>query len=133
MECTVDLQCRETLFATLEITIITNMQLYQVNGTVTLSRVHPSFVGCSLKTAEAYGERLLGRTSVDPDLVVIWDDLGATNGSIVAVSDGAEAAQPFRPQLKPVDAYNAAIIDEFQIRREKREPRRENQELKTEN
>jgi microcompartment protein CcmK/EutM len=89
------------------------MQLYQVNGTVTLCRSHPSFTGCRLKTAEAFGDRLMGRSVVDPDLVVVWDDLGAGDGSIIAVSDGGEAAQPFKPALKPVDAYNAAIIDEL--------------------
>lgn len=94
----------------------TAMQLYRINGTVTLSRSHPSYLGGSLKTAEAYGEALLGREAIDPDLVVLWDDLGASFGSIVAVSDGAEAAQPFRPELKPVDAYNAAIIDELSIK-----------------
>lgn len=93
------------------------MQLYQVNGTVTLSRAHPSFLGASLKTAETYGETLLGKESKDPDLVVVWDDLGAAYGSIIAVSDGAEAAQPFRPSQKPVDAYNAAIIDELNVKR----------------
>jgi len=31
------------------------------------------------------------------------------------VADGAEAAQPFRPNLKPVDAYNSAILDEINI------------------
>lgn len=93
------------------------MQLYQVNGTVTLSRAHPSFMGASLKTAESFGETLLGKKSKDPDLVVVWDDLGAAYGSIIAVSDGAEAAQPFRPSQKPVDAYNAAIIDELHVKR----------------
>lgn len=92
------------------------MQLYQINGSVTLSRVHPSFAGASLKTAESYGEKLLGRGVKEPDLVVVWDDLGASVGSIIAVSDGAEAAQPFRPSLKPVDAYNAAIIDDINLR-----------------
>jgi len=92
------------------------MQLYRVNGTIILSRAHPSFAGASLKTAETYGETLLGRESINPDLVVVWDDLGASDGSIIAVSDGAEAAQPFRPNQKPVDAYNAAIIDELSIR-----------------
>ncbi len=91
------------------------MQLYQVNGTVTLSRSHPSFIGASLKTAEAYGERLMGKKSSEPELVVVWDDLGASEGSVIAVSDGAEAAQPFRPNQKPVDAYNAAIIDELNV------------------
>lgn len=100
------------------------MQLYQVNGTVTLSRVHPSFVGGSLKTAEAYGEKLLGRAPADPDLVVVWDDLGASHGSIIAVSDGGEAAQPFRPTQKPVDAYNAAIIDELHLTHKLPKPRK---------
>jgi ethanolamine utilization protein EutN len=52
----------------------------------------------------------------EPDLVVVWDDLGAAEGSIIAVSDGAEAAQAFKPAQKPVDAYNAAILDEIRIK-----------------
>jgi microcompartment protein CcmK/EutM len=92
------------------------MQLYQVNGTVTLSRAHPSFLGGTLKTAHSYGESLVGPPNSEPDLVVVWDDLGSSIGSIIAVSDGAEAAQPFRPNLKPVDAYNAAVIDELNIK-----------------
>ncbi len=91
------------------------MQLYLVNGTVTLSRSHPSFEGATLKTAIPHGDTLLGRDVVDPDLVVVWDDLGANDGSIIAVSDGAEAAQAFRPVQKPVDAYNAAILDEINL------------------
>ena len=91
------------------------MQLYQVNGTVTLSRSHLSFIGASLKTAEAYGEIRIGKKHNEPDLVVVWDDLGASEGSVIAVSDGAEAAQPFRPSQKPVDAYNAAIIDKLNV------------------
>ena len=113
------MQCRSTFFSTSSKPLVIEsnpiVQLYQVNGTVTLCRVHPTFKGCSLKTAEAYGERLLGRPQAEPDLVVVWDDFGAADGSIVAVSDGGEAAQPFRPNLKPVDAYNAAIIDELNL------------------
>lgn len=92
------------------------MQLYQVQGTVTLSRSHPTFVGASLKATVPYGESLVGRSSKEPDLVIVWDDLGASEGSIIAVSDGAEAAQAFKPVLKPVDAYNAAIIDEIHLK-----------------
>jgi microcompartment protein CcmK/EutM len=91
------------------------MQLYLVKGSVTLSRSHPSFRGGSLKATIPYGETLVGRASPEPDLVVVWDDLGANEGSIIAVSDGAEAAQAFKPEQKPVDAYNAAIIDEIHI------------------
>ncbi len=87
------------------------MQLYKVNGQVTLSRCHPTFVGGRLLTTQAIGESLLGRDVTDPDLVVVWDDLGAGIGSTIAVSDGAEAAQAFRPVIKPVDAFCAAILD----------------------
>jgi ethanolamine utilization protein EutN len=65
--------------------------------------------------AEPIGETLLGETIADPDSIVVWDELGASIGSIIAVADGAEAAQPFRPNLKPVDAYNSAILDEVNI------------------
>jgi carbon dioxide concentrating mechanism protein CcmL len=91
------------------------MYLYRINGTVTLSRSLPTLLGGCLKTAHAYtlDSKEHDEMASDPDLLVLWDDFGASEGSIVAVSDGAEAAQPFRPELKPVDAYNAAIIDQI--------------------
>jgi microcompartment protein CcmK/EutM len=98
------------------------MQIYRVHGQVTLSRAHPSFQGGRLLTAQAVGESLVGRGSPDPDLTVVWDDLGAGEGSLIAVSDGAEAAQAFRPALKPVDAYCAAILDRVHIDRRYLQP-----------
>jgi ethanolamine utilization protein EutN len=98
------------------------MQLYKVNGQVTLSRSHPSFTGGRLLTAEAIGDSLVGRRQADPDLLVVWDDLGAGIGSVIAVCDGAEAAQAFRPTLKPVDAYNAALMDVVHIDRRYQQP-----------
>ena len=92
------------------------MQVYRVTGYVTLSRAHSSFTGARLVTAEAAGQELLGKpAAADGDTCVVWDDLGASAGSMIAVSDGAEAAQPFRPELKPVDAYCAAILDTIYI------------------
>jgi microcompartment protein CcmK/EutM len=98
------------------------MQFYKVNGQITLNRAHPSFAGGRLLTAEAIGESLVGREQIDPDLVVVWDDLGAGIGSTIAVSDGAEAAQAFRPHLKPVDAYCAAILDNIHIDKRYHQP-----------
>jgi ethanolamine utilization protein EutN len=46
---------------------------------------------------------------------VAWDDNGAGVGSLIAISEGAEATQPFRPELKPVDAYASAILDEIHL------------------
>jgi ethanolamine utilization protein EutN len=91
------------------------MHIYKVAGTVTLNRAHPSFQGAILKLAEPFGESLIGEVVSEPDAIVVWDQLGAAVGSIIAVADGAEAAQPFRPNLKPVDAFNSAILDEINI------------------
>ncbi len=90
------------------------MQVFKVIGNVTLSRMHPSFVGARLLATEPMGPKVLGGPPpLEPDMVVVWDELGAGPGSMIAVADGAEAAQPFRPGLKPVDAYNSAILDEI--------------------
>lgn len=92
------------------------MHLYKTIGYVTLSRVHPSLRGGRLMVAHSLSHELLGKNPpADQDMVVVWDDLGASPGTVIAVSDGAEAAAAFKPELKPVDAYNAAIIDVFQI------------------
>ena len=49
------------------------------------------------------------------DEFVVWDDNGAGLGSLIAVSEGAEATQPFRPDMKAVDAYASAILDSVDI------------------
>jgi len=49
------------------------------------------------------------------DEMVVWDDNGAGLDSLIAVSEGAEATQPFRPDLKAVDAYASAILDEVNL------------------
>jgi ethanolamine utilization protein EutN len=47
--------------------------------------------------------------------LVTYDELGAGIGSLIAVSEGAEAAQPFYPDLKPIDAYAAALLDRVDV------------------
>jgi ethanolamine utilization protein EutN len=46
--------------------------------------------------------------------IVVYDDLRCGIGSRVAISEGREAAMPFHPEIKPVDAYNAAILDHLE-------------------
>ena len=46
-------------------------------------------------------------------LGLAWDDNSAGLGSLIAISEGAEATQPFRPEMKAVDAYATAILDEI--------------------
>ena len=47
--------------------------------------------------------------------LVAYDELGSGMQSFVALSEGGEAAQPFKPNYKPVDAYCAAILDQIVI------------------
>jgi ethanolamine utilization protein EutN len=92
------------------------MRIARVVGTVTLNRVHSTLEGARLKLAEPLGlDALLGRDEVPQETLVVYDELGAGQGSIIAVSEGGEAAQPFYPEDKPVDAYNAAILDRLDV------------------
>ena len=50
------------------------------------------------------------------DTLVVWDEIGAGIGQRIAMAEGPEAAQPFRPEVKPVEAYNAAILDHIDLR-----------------
>jgi len=93
------------------------MRIGEVIGTVTLSRCHPTFVGARLKLVVPLS--LADLTTEQPhtaEAIVVWDQLGAGIGSRVAISEGPEAAQPFRPQVKPVDAYSSAILDTVAVR-----------------
>jgi microcompartment protein CcmK/EutM len=92
------------------------MRIAKVVGTVTLNRCHPSFNGARLRLAVPLSlAELNGDQQPQADELVVWDENGAGIGSLIAVSEGAEATQPFRPDLKPVDAYAAAILDEINL------------------
>ena len=92
------------------------MRIAKVIGTVTLSRSHPSFKGARLRVVVPLAlENLSGQAEPTAEELVVWDELGAGIGDHVAISEGPEAAQPFRPELKPVDAYNTAILDQIDL------------------
>ncbi len=92
------------------------MRIAKIIGTVTLSRAHPTFAQASLRLAVPLSlENLTQDDASVAEELVLWDQLGSGVGSLVALSEGAEAAQPFRPEIKPVDAYNAAILDHVDI------------------
>ncbi len=92
------------------------MRIAQIVGTVTLSQMHPSFRGATLKLALPLSlSNLTGQTEPEYDPVVVWDELGVGMGDKIALAEGPEASQPFRPEVKPVDAYNAAILDRIEL------------------
>ncbi len=92
------------------------MRIAKVIGSVVLSRSHVSFTGATLRVAVPITlQELAVSREPNGEPLVVWDDLGAGDGSLIAISESGEAAQPFRPELKPVDAYNSAILDEVTI------------------
>ncbi len=92
------------------------MRVMEAIGTVTLSRSHPSLQGIVWKVAvPLMHDGLLGERSGRTEPIVICDDLGAGEGSLMAVSESAEAAAPFHPNTKPIDGYNAAILDNINV------------------
>ena len=96
------------------------MRIGDVIGTVTLNRVHPSLVGARWKivvplTAEQLTDEAPVAEGAEAEDLVVYDVLGAGVGSRIAFSEGREAAQPFHPEVKPIDAYCAAILDQVRI------------------
>jgi ethanolamine utilization protein EutN len=92
------------------------MRIAKVVGTVTLNRCHPSYLGARLRLVVPLSlVELRGEQEPTADEVVVWDDHSAGLGNLIAMSEGGEAAQPFRPELKPVDAYASAILDDVTI------------------
>ena len=91
------------------------MRLARVIGSVTLSEVHPAMRGGMLRLLVplSAGDLAAGDGPAEP--LVAWDALGAGVGQLVAFSEGGEAAQPFRPDIRPVDAYVAAVIDSLDL------------------
>lgn len=100
------------------------MRLARVVGTVTLSRKLPELpVGRLLvvEPMDADGVADLAgptRRSRDDAALVVFDELGAGRGSVVALSEGREAAMPWWPAHAPVDAYCVALIDHVNVKRE---------------
>lgn len=92
------------------------MRIAKVIGTVTLNRALPEFAQASLKLVVPLSlSELAGDQEPQAEPLVAWDERGAGLGHLIALSEGAEGAQPFRPELKPVDAYNAAVLDHVRI------------------
>ncbi len=88
------------------------MRMGTVVGRVTLSVRHKSYVGERLLlTLPWKRDTFAGEEKFDP-AIVVYDQLGAGAGQQIAISEGREAACPF-PIPTPVDAYCAALVDEF--------------------
>jgi ethanolamine utilization protein EutN len=88
------------------------MRIAEVIGTVTLSRVHPSLIGFRWVIGVPFSLDALTAGRPDGEDVVIFDNLGAGIGDRIGFSEGGEAAAPFHPEKKPIDAYCACLLDQ---------------------
>ena len=88
------------------------MRMGTVIGRVTLSVRSPKYSGERLLVTLPWKtDTFSGAQKFDP-AIVVYDQLGAGVGQDIAISEGREAACPFEKPT-PVDAYCAALVDEF--------------------
>jgi ethanolamine utilization protein EutN len=93
------------------------MRIAKVIGNVTLSRCHPSLTGFRWIIGVPYSLKALkAAKGADGEDLVIFDNLQAGNGDRIGFSEGGEAAVPFLPEKKPVDAYCACILDHVNVK-----------------
>ena len=88
------------------------MRMGTVIGRVTLSVRSKRYVGERLLITLPWKTDTFGGAEKFDPAIVVYDQLGAGVGQQIAISEGREAACPF-PKPTPVDAYCAALVDEF--------------------
>jgi ethanolamine utilization protein EutN len=92
------------------------MRVAQVIGRVTLSLQDPSFKGgrwlmCNPLDAESFNTACAKPPPLSSQSsLVAYDNLGAGDGDIVGIVEGAEATAPFDHDI-PIDAITVAIFD----------------------
>ena len=87
------------------------MRIGRTIGSITLTEAHPTIRGGLLRLVVPLQAEDLDDEDGPSAAIVAWDELSAGNGQLVAFSEGGEAAQPFQPEGKPIDAYISALVD----------------------
>ena len=92
------------------------MKLARTIGSVTLARSHPAMEQAQLRLVEVVDA--IERIDDNPlggDTIAAWDLCSTGIGDLVALAEGPEAAQPFRPDVKPLDASIVALLDQVDL------------------
>jgi microcompartment protein CcmK/EutM len=99
------------------------MRIGKVMGRVTLQPIHESLVGGRFLIVEVQDRfALAGGRRKGTEYLVTYDNLGATDGDLIAFTESREACMPFYPEKRvPLDAYNAAILDFVEVKYERNE------------
>lgn len=92
------------------------MRLGHVIGKVTLSAQDPAYRGGRFLLVQPFAREQFQGAPMTPLAkglsLVVYDNLGADLGHVIGFTEGAEATAPFTDPT-PVDAFNAAIVDEI--------------------
>ena len=90
------------------------MRLGTVIGRVTLSQQEPVYSGGRLLVVQPLSREQFAGAPLTPlaqgSTVIVYDQLGAGQGSVIGFTEGAEATMPFKTDA-PVDAYAACIVE----------------------
>ena len=93
------------------------MKLGKVVGRVVLNRVIPQLEGARWLVVSPFTRDFYQRGTDTPagmskdSTLVVYDNIGGRVGETIGYVEGREAAMPFDAP-PPIDAYNAALIDD---------------------
>lgn len=89
------------------------MRIGKVMGRVCLSQTYDTLVGGRFLVVEVQDRfSLAGDKRNSVETAVVYDNLGASDGDLIAFTESGEATRPFLPEKRvPLDAFNAAILD----------------------
>src|SRR2546423_13435674 len=93
------------------------MRIGKVIGKISLTQPYKTLVGGRYLLGEVQDRfSLAGKGRKSTESLVVYDHLGASEGDLIAFTESREACMPFYPEKRvPLDAYNAAILDEAVI------------------
>jgi ethanolamine utilization protein EutN len=93
------------------------MRVGKVIGRISLNQTYETLVGGRFLIVAVQDRfALAGEARKTSETLVCYDHLGAREGDIIAFSESREACMPFYPEKRvPIDAYNAAILDEIEV------------------
>jgi microcompartment protein CcmK/EutM len=86
-----------------------------VIGQVVLKRTYPTLRrGRFLITRPLERKHLYARTvPTDGEAVIVFDEIAARDGCLIAFTEAGCAPAPFGSQKAPIDAYNSCILDDY--------------------
>ncbi len=89
------------------------MRIGKVIGRVCLNRSYKTLAGGRFLLVEVQDRfSLNGQKRKSTESLIVYDNLGASDGNLIAFSESREACMPFYPEkIVPLDAYCAAILD----------------------